>query len=360
MCLENKFVHLDLFSGIGGFAYAVDRVWDNAEHIFCDNDKFCQQVLKKHWPKARIYGDIRDITNPASDGRNGGATLEQGRQNETTEVGKVEKDKSCGKGRECEFGKVDLLTGGFPCQPFSQAGKRRGTLDDRYLWPEMLKVIQLCKPQWVIAENVRGLLTLKGGLVFEQVCLDLETSGYEIQAFVIPAIAVNAPHRRDRVWFVAHRNSQGHDGRSKTIGIQGRKLDEERKDGGLESRGATTRRGKDNSNTHNAEQSRLERYADPNQEQKVGKGTTRPIAQTDWERNWLEVATELCGVDDGISPELDFAGWTKARHRVERLKSLGNAIVPQVAIEIMRAIKSDTNVLTDSNRKLSTGCSYNT
>ena len=98
---------------------------------------------------------------------------------------------------------IDLLTGGFPCQPFSQAGKRKGTNDDRYLWPEMLRVIHEFQPAWVVAENVRGLLTINEGLVFEQVCLDLEGEGYDVQAFVIPAVAVNAPHRRDRVWIIA-------------------------------------------------------------------------------------------------------------------------------------------------------------
>jgi len=99
--------------------------------------------------------------------------------------------------------KIDILTGGFPCQPFSMAGKRKGTDDERYLWGEMLRAIQEIKPTFVIAENVAGILSIDGGMVFEQVCLDLETEGYQVQPFIIPAAAKNAPHRRDRVWFVA-------------------------------------------------------------------------------------------------------------------------------------------------------------
>src|SRR3954447_20544428 len=101
-------------------------------------------------------------------------------------------------------GTIDLLTGGFPCQPFSVAGRRRGSQDDRFLWPEMLRVIREFHPRWVIAENVRGLLSQERGVVFEQVRADLEGQAYDVQAFVIPAAGVGAPHRRDRVWIAAH------------------------------------------------------------------------------------------------------------------------------------------------------------
>jgi site-specific DNA-cytosine methylase len=147
----------------------------------------------------------------------------------------------------------------------------------------MFAVIQNVRPDWVVAENVRGLVTWNEGMVLETVCADLESEGYEVQPIVIPAVAIGAPHRRDRVWFVAKNTINGcGDGRRGC----GKRCDE---------------------------------------------GSA-------WDKNWLEVATELCGMDDGLSPELDFAGWSKARHRVERLKSLGNAIVPQVAIEILKGI----------------------
>ena len=181
--------HIDLFSGIGGFALAVDTVWPNSTHIFCEIDPFCQKVLSKHWPQSKIYEDIRSFTN--------------------TNDRRSQEQKQQATGDQQRGGDVDILTGGFPCQPFSQAGQRRGTEDNRFLWPEMRRVIQEFKPTWVIAENVSGILTIEQGMVFEQVCLDLEGAGYEVQPFIIPAVAVNAPHRRDRVWFVAHRNDSG-------------------------------------------------------------------------------------------------------------------------------------------------------
>lgn len=276
-------IHLDLFSGIGGFAYAVDQVWDDAEHIFCDFDPFCQQVLKKHWPESEIISDIKDITNAKLKG------LERADRSKPRVNLPARRDRGT---------QINLLTGGFPCQPFSAAGVRRGTADERYLWPEMLRVIRLTKPEWVIAENVRGLLTWNEGLVFEQVCTDMETSGYEVWPFIIPAIAVNAPHRRDRIWWVA------------------RNTEHARPDETQDPEGSTQR-------SHSNPQR-------PNQNEQ----STRP----DWSRHWLEVATELCSVDDGLPVELGESKLSKARHRKEQIKAYGNAIVPAVAMEIMRGI----------------------
>lgn len=140
---------------------------------WCEIDPFCQLVLKKHFPDAKGHADI------------------------------IQTDFSIYKG------KCDLVTGGFPCQPFSVAGKRKGSEDHRHLWPFMFKAIQQIAPAYVVAENVSGLINQEGGMVFEQVCLDLETEGYEVQTFVIPACAVNAPHRRDRVWILAHSSQYG-------------------------------------------------------------------------------------------------------------------------------------------------------
>jgi len=205
--------HLDLFSGIGGFALATEMVWDNVEHIFCDNEPFAQQILKKHWPTAKIYGDIRTLTYATESGREHSST--QGLEGQAT-----------GGGEHTRTHEYDLLTGGFPCQPFSQAGRRKGTGDDRFLWPEMLRVIREFRPRWVIGENVAGLLSIEQGVVFEQVCADLEGEGYAVQAFVIPAVAVNAPHRRDRVWIVAH-SEKGGSGRGSIDGraVQGRQVE---------------------------------------------------------------------------------------------------------------------------------------
>lgn len=164
--------HASLFSGIGGFDLAAEWAgWTNAFN--CEIDPFCRTILKYHFPNAKQYEDIRtaDFT--------------------------IWKDR------------IDVLTGGFPCQPFSLAGKRQGTEDDRYLWPAMLDVIRTVRPRWVVGENVYGIVNWSEGLVFEQVCADLEAAGYEVQPYIIPACGVGAPHRRDRCWFVAHRTDAG-------------------------------------------------------------------------------------------------------------------------------------------------------
>lgn len=154
---------LDLFSGIGGFSLGLERA--GMETVaFCEIDKFCQRVLKKHWPEVPIYDDITQL-----DG-------EQFR------------------------GSVDLVCGGFPCQGFSLAGQRRGKTDDRYLWPEMFRIIREVRPAYVIGENVAGIISL----ALDTVLSDLEGENYTCQTFVIPACAVNAPHRRDRVWIIAY------------------------------------------------------------------------------------------------------------------------------------------------------------
>lgn len=156
--------HLELFSGIGGFALAASWVWgkEHEIHSFVEIDPFCQKVLKKHWPNVPIVSDIKEY-------RHDGTT-------------------------------IDLLTGGFPCQPFSVAGKQRGTEDDRWRWPEMFKVISEVKPRWIIGENVAGIVKME----LDNCISDLEAEGYECQPFIIPACAVDAPHRRDRVWIVAY------------------------------------------------------------------------------------------------------------------------------------------------------------
>ena len=163
---------LDLFSGLGGFSLGLERTGNFETIAFCDNDKYSNLVLQKHWKGVKIYNDVKEITKE-----------------------KLESD-----GVELP----DIITGGFPCQPFSVAGKQKGTSDDRHLWPEMFRIIQELKPRWVIGENVKGLVNLQDGMVFETVCTDLEGEGYEVRAFNIPAAGVGAPHRRERIWIVAH------------------------------------------------------------------------------------------------------------------------------------------------------------
>ncbi len=291
--------HLDLFSGIGGFSLAASWVWgDEYENVgFCDNNKFCQQVLKKNFKHAIIYDDIRQL--------NGN-----------------------------EIKNLDLLTGGFPCQPFSFAGKRRGNQDDRYLWPEMLRVIRETRPRWIVGENVAGIINL----ALDQVLSDLEREGYTIQAFVIPACAVGAPHKRDRVWIVGHDDTDASSKRIDGRGIyendqlQGRSVLSAIQAKRGKTRGAPrTDIAAPSRNPTNAQSAGQQGWTyGPGKIQFWGSGAGY---------DWLAVATSLCRVDDGIPARLDGRELTAKQHRIERIKALGNAIVPQVAMEILKTIK---------------------
>lgn len=190
--------HASLFSGIGGAEIAAAWLgWENLFH--CDINEFGRKVLGYWFPQSKEYNDIK--TTDFTEWR----------------------------------GRVDVLTAGFPCQPFSLAGKRRGADDDRYLWPETLRAINEIRPAWFVGENVFGIASMvlpgeevdmgrtddlfeEGNLyrterrfVLDRICRDIEDAGYTVQPVVIPACAVGAPHRRDRVWFVARREDVGHD-----------------------------------------------------------------------------------------------------------------------------------------------------
>lgn len=346
--------HLDLFSGIGGFAYAADQVWDNVEHIFVEYDPFCQQVLKKHWPEAPIHGDIRQFNSDTfRAGRTGSLRQTKGR------------DRLRGRDRPAE--KPFILTGGFPCQPFSTAGLRRGTADDRHLWPEMLRIIQFAKPTWVIAENVRGITNWNDGVVFEQVCTDLEAAGYEVQPFIIPAVAVNAPHRRDRVWFIAHTVDDRSGGtQPRSTATEGRLPQEHRSQHGTtrepertdsnryDHQPAANAPGQQHSGGLGLERQPHQEDSEPRSPDQdapypassgLEGGTSSVKEQTldgrtsrGWDTDWLEVAAELCRLDDGLPVGLGGFELSKSQHRKEQLKAYGNAIVPQVAVEIMRSL----------------------
>ena len=162
---------LDLFSGIGGFSLGAE--YNNIETIgFVEKDAFCQKVLRKHWPNVPILGDVRDVTKDT-------------------------------------FESVDIVSGGFPCQPFSVAGKRRGTDDDRYLWDETIRVVSLYKPRWFVGENVEGIVNIQNGMVLRQVQDDLEKEGFEVQCGIIPASGIGAWHQRKRVWILGYSQHNG-------------------------------------------------------------------------------------------------------------------------------------------------------
>jgi DNA (cytosine-5)-methyltransferase 1 len=248
---------------------------------------------------------------------------------------------------------IDILTGGFPCQPFSLAGKRKGTDDERYLWGEMLRAIQEIKPKFVIAENVYGITNIDGGLVFQQVCLDLENQGYEIQAFIVPACAKNAPHRRDRCWFVAYDNERN----GKTIGFQTRwqkHLDgiEEQKyaanakskrsrglligkkqthtvNGIIGSNGDAT----DTNGTNNQTRSHGKILGQSHRQKTDGHSNVERTNQ--WEN--FPTQSPVCSGDDGIPTQLD--GITFSKWRKESIKGYGNAIVPQIAYSLFEIIQ---------------------
>ena len=162
---------LDLFSGIGGFSLGAE--YNNIETIgFVEKDAFCQKVLRKHWPNTPIIGDVRDVTKDT-------------------------------------FESVDIVSGGFPCQPFSVAGKRRGTDDDRYLWDETIRVVSLYKPRWFVGENVEGIVNIQNGMVLRQVQDDLEKEGFEVKCGIIPASGIGAWHQRKRVWILGYSKHNG-------------------------------------------------------------------------------------------------------------------------------------------------------
>ena len=291
--------HLDLFSGIGGFGLAAR--WAGLKtSAFCEIDSYCQKVLNKHWPDVPIYDDIRELGK------------------ERLENDGISTD-------------VDFLTGGFPCQPFSVAGKQRGKDDNRHLWPEMLRLISEIRPNWVIGENVSGFVSL----ALDDCLADLESQGYETETFVIPACAVNAPHRRDRVWIVAHANSQGepvgpkYEQRMGGNSQHSENVANSRRQ--LRARAEFSRaNGLENTVADSSRQRRPVRVSVPRERQE-GK-SKELVNNSDRQRGWTgsnNWATEpdVGRVADGIPS------------RVDRLKGLGNAVVPQIPYQLMMMIK---------------------
>jgi DNA (cytosine-5)-methyltransferase 1 len=280
--------HASLFSGIGGFDLAAQWVgWENLFH--CEWNPFGQKVLKHYFPNSISYNDITktDFT--------------------------------------IHRGQVDILSGGFPCQPYSTAGKRLGKEDERHLWPEMLRTIREVKPSWVVGENVRGLINWNEGLVFHEVQSDLEAEGYEVQPFLIPAAGVNAPHQRYRIWFVAYSNNKKTNSRFRQIQSKNGEVSEWHNN--AESSNSIISGFITNSKSIGQEQT-LE-----NKELERGRfrfSNKRNIWDT------FPSKPALCGGNDGLPKELD--GITFPKWRNESIKAYGNAIVPQVAFNIFKSI----------------------
>lgn len=391
--------HIDLFSGIGGFALACD--WAGVQNIgFVEIDPFCRQILNKHWPGVPVVKDVNNVEEvikivaDAQGGDAGRGPREVPGEDEPGEtrrpegrggkprnpnrvrrvapdprlLGSAERELptagikqrgqtltnpgriSIGSDEEAEETRAWrsrsnhglILTAGFPCQPFSNAGRKRGTADDRYLWPQTLAVIEALRPDDVVLENVAGLLNMvlpdSETSVAEQTSLwkgeadriadfdtltgiidrDLRTAGYETVWLVIPACSLGAPHRRDRVWVVAHyaagirhgEENQISTGRNGSISANG---------------GIITNSGQQGLQGSESRQS--ERLS--GQSDRIG-GHERPS----WQENWYEVATRLCTLDDGLSPGLV----RPPKWRENALKGAGNAIVPQVAYQIIKTI----------------------
>jgi DNA (cytosine-5)-methyltransferase 1 len=356
--------HGSLFSGIGGFDLAAEWMgWENIFH--CEIGEFPRKILKHHFPNSICYEDIKktDFTK--------------------------------------HRGQIDIISGGFPCQPYSNAGKRKGKEDDRHLWPEMLRVIREVQPRFVVGENVAGLLSWNNGMVFHEIITDLENEGYETQAFLIPACATNAVHRRDRIWFVAHSKSNGRHERGEKI--NGREINKfQNRDkvwdkftpNGKQSNAPDTngteqgnnfgenigeereiRRGEEGNvfgelrgngiiTDTNGIRGRKDVWRIDGESDVINQnGKARDVLHTDNTvksgkyigqkregkfngpdsrigiNNFENFPTQspICGGDDGIPTELD--GITFPKWRNESIKGYGNAVVPQVVYQIFKAIE---------------------
>ena len=292
--------HIGLFEGIGGFSLAAR--WMGWETIaWCEWNEFGQKVLKHHFPKAAAHGDITKTD----------FTIYRGHCN--------------------------VLTGGFPCQPYSLAGKRKGKEDDRHLWPEMCRAIREIQPTWVVGENVFGLVNWDGGLVFNEVQADLEAEGYEVFPYVLPAVSVNAPHRRDRIWFVSFKDTKCNGFVQREFKQKGAEIWEQRNACAGDSIGVCGAKVAGTATNPNSANSKTwtQREVFGQQNRQKTDGHSNVERPNQWQN--FPTQSPICSGDDGISTQLDSITFPKWRN--ESIKAAGNAIVPQVVFQIFKAIQ---------------------
>lgn len=321
--------HLALFNGIGGFQLAAHWMgWENVAS--CEIVKVLNQVTKYYYPDCIQHEDIK-----------------------TTDF-------------TIYRGQIDILTGGFPCQPYSSSGKRLGKEDERHLWPEMLRAIGEVSPRVIVGENVYGLVNWNGGMVFDEVQADLEAKGYQVAPIILPACAVNAPHRRDRVWFVAYsdkcsKKPSRTGGRIVGKGSNNNDEQEEWREQTEQYIGCSDVLQVD-TNTSNTRIESLRKRKDSihglesiadterirQQGQRWAERQMRTETDEEWKASWSyddgrwPTQSPVRSGDDGLPTGLD--GFTLSTWREEQIKAYGNAIVPQVALEIFRAINKTLDV----------------
>jgi len=276
--------HLDLCSGIGGFALGLQNTGYFKTSAFCEIDSYCQKVLNKNFPDIPIYSDIREFS-PTKENIN-----------------------------------PFIITSGFPCQPFSVAGRQKGKDDNRNLWKETFRIIKESKPTWFIGENVSGIVRMYLDTILE----DLESANYSTRCFIISAQSIGAKHERERIWIVAN---------SRWIS-RGDKHQRDQKMPRQEPTFAETEWTRNTSEIDRSD-SRAETLSDSNnigtKIQTQRKLSSFKIFRGSSQTNWWEIESELCGTPNGLSTELD-------KDRVKRIKGLGNAIVPQIPFYIGQAI----------------------
>ena len=288
---------LDLFSGIGGFSLGLESTGHFETVAFCEKDQFCQKVLKKHWSNIPIIDDVRRIN-----------------------------------GKEI---KADVVVGGFPCQSISIAGKQKGKNDDRYLFPEMLRIIKEVKPRWIIGENVQNLINISNGTILKDIVEGLETENFEVQCFSISASSQGAWHKRERIWIVANSNDRLSIGENQEIQTRRNTINN-----GSSSNVPNTKRN-EHQHTPTRQSGTGELWGFYSEEEKqtshdLWSKTSRCNASFRQE-TWWNSQSRICRIPHGLSEKMD-------RFRKDRIKALGNSIVPQIARELGKAIIEAENV----------------